>query len=101
MGWACSTHGRKMPTKLWLEKLKERDHSEDLSVDGKIILKWILFLEVVYCIHLPHDRDLWRAFVNTVMNLLSYTKGGEFLFFHYLSLFVLHAPSISSLIDDL
>jgi len=26
----------------WLEKLKERDHSENLSVDGKIILQWIL-----------------------------------------------------------
>jgi hypothetical protein len=27
---------------LWLENLKERDHSEDLGVDGKIILAWIL-----------------------------------------------------------
>jgi hypothetical protein len=24
------------------EKLKERDHSEDLGVEGKIILEWIL-----------------------------------------------------------
>jgi len=24
------------------EDLKERDHSEDLSVDGKIIVEWVL-----------------------------------------------------------
>jgi hypothetical protein len=26
----------------WLENLKERDHSEDLGVYGRIILEWIL-----------------------------------------------------------
>jgi hypothetical protein len=26
----------------WLENVKEGDHSEDLGVDGKIILDWIL-----------------------------------------------------------
>jgi hypothetical protein len=31
-----------MRTKLLLENLKGRDLSEDLSVDGKKILKWIL-----------------------------------------------------------
>jgi hypothetical protein len=31
-----------MHTKFWLENFKGRDHSEDLSVDGKIILDWIL-----------------------------------------------------------
>jgi len=29
-------------TKLWSENLKGRDYSEDLSVDGCIILEWIL-----------------------------------------------------------
>jgi hypothetical protein len=31
-----------MLTKFWLESLKGRDHSEDLDVDGSIILKCIL-----------------------------------------------------------
>jgi len=28
--------------KFWSENLKGRDHLEDLSTDGKIILEWIL-----------------------------------------------------------
>jgi hypothetical protein len=32
----------RMHAKFWLESLKVRDHSEDLSVDWKIILKRIL-----------------------------------------------------------
>jgi hypothetical protein len=31
-----------MHTKFSLENLKGRDHSEDLGVDGKIILEWTL-----------------------------------------------------------
>jgi hypothetical protein len=31
-----------MLTVLWFEKLKVRDSSEDLGVDGRIILEWIL-----------------------------------------------------------
>jgi hypothetical protein len=42
MGRACSVHGtREMNPKCSLEGLKGRDHSEQPSVDGKIILKWI------------------------------------------------------------
>jgi hypothetical protein len=29
-------------TDFWSGNLKGRDHSEDLAVDGKIIVKWIL-----------------------------------------------------------
>jgi hypothetical protein len=31
-----------MYIKFWSENLKGSDHSEDLGVDGKIILEWIL-----------------------------------------------------------
>jgi hypothetical protein len=31
-----------MRVKFWLESLRERDRSEDLGVDGRIIQKWFL-----------------------------------------------------------
>jgi len=43
MGVACSTHGRhKYKKKCWSEKLNGRGHYEDLRVDGKTILEWML-----------------------------------------------------------
>jgi hypothetical protein len=35
-----------MFTKFWSENLNGRDHLEDLAVDGKIILEWILKKQV-------------------------------------------------------
>jgi hypothetical protein len=35
-----------MHTKFWLESLKGRDRSEDLDVDERIILKWVLVKQV-------------------------------------------------------
>jgi len=35
-----------MHTRFWLIKLKRRDQSEDLGVDGKTILGWILKKQV-------------------------------------------------------
>jgi hypothetical protein len=29
-------------TNFWLENLKGRDHSEDIDIDGRVILRWIL-----------------------------------------------------------
>jgi hypothetical protein len=39
-------------------KLKGRDHSEDIAVDGMIILKWIREIgwEVLYSMHLAQNR---------------------------------------------
>jgi hypothetical protein len=31
-----------MYTNFWLENLKVRKHSEDLGVDGRIVLRWML-----------------------------------------------------------
>jgi hypothetical protein len=49
-----------------------RDHCKDLDVGGRIILKLILEkLDRVGIdwMHLAQDRKLWRALVNTVMNV--------------------------------
>jgi hypothetical protein len=43
MDGLCSTKGEMRNLhKVWSENLKERDHSEDLCVNGKIILQWML-----------------------------------------------------------
>jgi hypothetical protein len=44
--------------KIWLETLKGRDHSEDLGVHGRIILKFILE-NLINWIHLTQDRELF------------------------------------------
>jgi hypothetical protein len=50
----------RMRTKCYSENIKGRNHKEDVSTDGNIILEWI---------HLAQERDQWWALVNTVMNL--------------------------------
>jgi hypothetical protein len=50
-----------------LESLKGGDNSEDLSMDGRIILKWIFNVDHI---HLAQDRNQWQARVNMVVNLL-------------------------------
>jgi hypothetical protein len=42
---------KEMRTIFWLENLSGRDHLEELEVDERIILKWILGKE---------DRRLWN-----------------------------------------
>jgi hypothetical protein len=41
------------------------------GINGRIILKCIteIVLDGVYCINFVQDRNQWRAFVNTAMNL--------------------------------
>jgi hypothetical protein len=43
-----------MHTIFWLEKVKGRDHSEDLGIDGRIILEGILGKE---------GGRLWHIFI--------------------------------------
>jgi hypothetical protein len=61
-----------MHTILWLENLKGKGHLEDLGLDGRIILEWILGIiwwEGADWMHVAQDRDQWRALVITIMNL--------------------------------
>jgi hypothetical protein len=43
-----------MRAKVWLESLKGRDHSKDLSVDGQVILK---------CIFRKLGERVWIGFI--------------------------------------
>jgi hypothetical protein len=57
---------------LWWGDLRERDHSEDLVIDGREILIWIFKMwgrGVMDWIDLAQDRDGWRDVVNAVMNI--------------------------------
>jgi hypothetical protein len=52
MGGACSAHEREMRNAyILVVNLKGRDHSEDLVVDGIILLKWIL------------QKQVWRVWI--------------------------------------
>jgi hypothetical protein len=73
MGAVCGTYEREGGAyKVLWEDLMERDHLEDLGLDGRIILKWVL-QEVgeggLEWNCLGQDRVRWRAVVNAVMNL--------------------------------
>jgi hypothetical protein len=54
-----------------LGDLRERDHLEDLSIDGRIILKCIFkkWNGGMDWVGLVQDRNRWRALVNAVLNL--------------------------------
>ena len=52
---------------------RERDHLEDLGIDGWVILRWI-FRKCdggggMDWIDLAQDRDRWWALVNVIINL--------------------------------
>jgi hypothetical protein len=57
-----------MRTGFWWGNLRERDHLEDLSVDGRIIFEWIFeeqFWEGVNWTDVARDKDRWRAVLIT------------------------------------
>ena len=55
----------------WWGGLRERDHLQNLGVDGRMILKrglQYLGWRGKNWIALAQDRDRWRVFVSAVMN---------------------------------
>ena len=63
--------GGAVGTGSWQGNRKERDHLEGLGIDGRKILKWNFKKQDggVDWISLAQVRDMWRALVNTAMNL--------------------------------
>jgi hypothetical protein len=62
-------------------KHEGKNHLEELSIDGKMLLEKIFLNETGWgadWIHLAQDRDQWRALVNTEMNLEFPYKAGNF-----------------------
>jgi hypothetical protein len=57
--------------RVWWGGVMERDHMEELGLEGRT-LKWICKkwdVVGVDWIDLAQDRDRWRALMNAVMNL--------------------------------
>lgn len=60
-------HGRdQIHTKLWVETLKERLILEDVGMDGKVILKWIL---KKYYVRVSSGKKKCSVLVSMVINL--------------------------------
>ena len=58
--------------KVFVGKLRERDHMGDPGIDGRIILRWIFRkwdVGGMNWIELAQDNDRWRALVTAVMNI--------------------------------
>jgi len=56
---------KQVHTGFWWGVLREKDHLEDLGVDGRLVLKWF-FMD---WIDLVQGRSIWWAPVNAVMDL--------------------------------
>jgi hypothetical protein len=58
-------------TRFWWESPRNRAHSEDQGLGGRIVSEWILgrLAGGFEWTRLAQDRDWWRDVVNAVMNL--------------------------------
>jgi hypothetical protein len=63
---------REKCARFWWESVKERHHTEDRGIDGRMGSEWNLGRLAdggVEWIQLVQDRGWWLALVNTVINL--------------------------------
>jgi hypothetical protein len=89
MGAACSTQRRDENSyKILVGKSERKNHSEDLGVDGRIILEWILQKQsgkVWTGLIWLRIKDKLRVLVGTVMNLRRHKRWGISLLAEQLS----------------
>jgi hypothetical protein len=84
MRWARNVAGKgemKFAYRVFVRKLRKRDHLKELNVDGRIILNYIFkkWDGDMDLIDLAQNRDRWRALVNAVTNLRVPQNAGNFL----------------------
>jgi hypothetical protein len=80
MGGKCGYNGREEKSQRVSDgNMNERDHLEDLGVDGRV-LKWIFKTRNGgTCSNMAQNRESWRALVNASMNIRVPYKAGNFL----------------------
>ena len=68
-----------MHSGFWWGNLRERDHSEDLGIGGRIILRWTFkkWGREMDWIDLAQDRGKWLVIVNAVMKLRVPSNAGN------------------------
>ena len=68
-GWACGMQGREVHTRFSLESLKKYITCKNLSVDWRMILKYTVKEENLFCMCMAEYRDILRVLGIMVMKL--------------------------------